>query len=424
MMGKGAIIAVVLFGLVYGIISLRLGNLQTRAVGNMSYYHDVTNAHNIANAGANAAMSVVYQNPNFRGSISSQSFTSGAYKGGTFTSRIDSISTSRLRMRSVSTYRNFRDTVEVYFRTRVENSFSMFAWWTNFENGVYWITGDTVWGRVHSNGVLNVDGRPTFMQKVTTSNNFSPRVGVGNNHAVFKDGYETGVAQIQVPTDLSAVRTAAISGGKCYSGDKYLTLSPGTAANNDGKVYVRNSAAGAIVDSILISGSTFNGVIMDTSSTGTIYIQGTLDGQLTISSKRDIKILDDVKYASNPLTGSSDDLLGLVAERDVIVVDNAANNANCEINASIFSRTGSFEAENYGSRPVAGTLKIIGGIIQTDRGAVATFSGSTINHGFSKRYYYDPRLADVNTRPPFFPGFYTQTLQIANWWENVRVPQF
>jgi hypothetical protein len=424
MFGKGAIIAVVLFGIIYGIIGVRMGKLQTRAVGNMSYYHDVTNAHNIASGGANLAVSMIYQNPGLRGSLTSQSFTSGNFKGGSFSARLDSISTSRLRLRSTSTYRTFTDTVEVYFRTLQRNSFSMFAWWTNFEGNVFWVTGDTVWGRVHSNGALHVNGRPVFMEKATTSKNFDPKVGVGQNKAVFKQGYETGVAEIPVPTDLTELRNAANSGGKKYGGNIYVTLSPGTAANNDGKAYIRTSLAGAIVDSILLGSPGFNGVLMDTSTTGTIYVKGKLDGQLTIASQNNITILDDVTYEQNPLVGSSDDLLGLVAEKYVTVADNAANNSNCEIHASIYSRTESFGAENYNTRGLSGTLKIVGGIIQDERGAVGQFSGSSLNSGFSKRYYFDPRLSDPNTRPPFFPGYYTQTLQIANWWENVRIPQF
>ena len=81
-------------------------------------------------------------------------------------------------MRCVSTYpmgsASLRDTVEVFFDRNKKNSFSLFAWMTDFEGNVFWITKDTVWGRVHSNGNLHINGSPVFMQKATTAKGFDP----------------------------------------------------------------------------------------------------------------------------------------------------------------------------------------------------------------------------------------------------------
>ncbi len=420
MMGRGALILVIGFGVVFSIVGLRLNSLENRAIENMTYYHDVTTAHNIATAGANTAMAIFYQNQALRGSVTSQTFTTGNYATGSFSSSIDSLP-NKLRLRSLSNFKGFNDTVEVYFYTNVNNSFSLFSWLTNNENGVYWITGDTVWGRVHSNGTINVSGRPVYMEKVTTSKAFNPKPGTNPNNAIFKKGYETGVANIPFPTDLSALVSAASSGGRYYTGNVFLTLSGGSAANGDGKVYVRSSAVGPIIDSVSLADPSFNGVMY---ATGTTTAKGTLDGRLTIASGTDIVISDDLLYEQNPLLGASDDLLGIVANNNVMIADNVANRTNCEIDGTIFCRSGSFLAENYSSRPVSGTLKIIGGVIQNNRGAVGTFSGSSLVSGFSKRYYYDKRLADNNYRPPFFPGYLRSTYAIANWWENVRVPSF
>ncbi|HLF15391.1 MAG TPA: hypothetical protein VI932_10930 [Bacteroidota bacterium] len=410
------------FGIICGIMGARMSKLQTEAVENMSYYHNVTNSHTIASAGANSAMSIIYQDPTKRGAITSQSFSAGEFKGGSFSSRIDSLPSTKLRLRTVSDYHHYSDTVEVYFNTQRINSFSMFAWLTNFEGGVFWITGDTVWGRVHSNGVLNVNGRPTFYEKVTTAKLFAPKPGVGTNKAIFKKGYETGVARLEFPTDLSELSNAALAGGRRYTTNVYLSLSAGSGADDDGKVYVRTSSGGPVVDSISVADPGFNGAIWSTQS---VYVEGKVDGRITIGAANDIHVTNDITYEVNPLNDvTSNDMLGLVANAKVFVDDNAANNANCEIHASIFSRAGSFTAQNYLTRPVSGTLKIVGGIVQDTRGAVGTFAGSTIVSGFSKRYYYDPRLADAQVRPPFFPGFYTQTLTISNWWENVRIPEY
>src|SRR4030065_612966 len=79
---------------------------------------------------------------------------------------------------------------------------------------------------------------------------------------------------------------------------------------------------------------------------------------------------------------NSTDVLGIVAKSDVVITDNAANNDDINIDASIYCETGSFGAENYSKRPVSGTISLLGGIIQYTRGPVGTFSGSKITSGF------------------------------------------
>lgn len=425
MFGKGAIILLIGFGIIFGFIGIRLNSLENRAIGNMAYYYDINLSHNLAVAGANAGISRVYQDSSLRGVITNQTFSSGLFKGGSLIVRMDSLNINTLRLRSVSSYKNYKDTVEVFFSKQRFQSFSMFAWMTNFEGNVFWITGDTVWGRVHSNGNIHISGSPVFMEKLTTAKLIDPKPGNGQSKAIYKKGYETGVAPIPFPTDLSELIAASTSGGRRYTTNIWITLSPGSSSNNDGKAYIRTSATGPIIDSISINDPSFNGVIYSTQQV--TVLGGKVDGKLTISSGTNIIIADDVTYERDPLiTPTSDDLLGLVANNSVIVADNTANRNNCEIHAAIFCRSGSFYAENYNNRPISGYLKIIGGVIQDTRGTVGTFNTgtNTLKTGFSKRYYFDPRLADVNTRPPYFPGYYRKTLAIVNWWENVRIPKF
>ncbi len=173
----------------------------------------------------------------------------------------------------------------------------------------------------------------------------------------------------------------------------------------------------------------FNGVL---SSTGIIHVKGTLDGMLSLAATSttglgDIVIEDDVRYEKNPMTTTSDDLLGIVAEHDVVVADNAANNANCAIDGCIFTRSGSFRAANYDNsspvhlNPLYGTLNILGSIVQNTRGPVGTISGSTLATGFSKRYRFDDRLTET-FKPPCFPNYLSKVYAITNWWESMRVP--
>jgi len=313
-----------------------------------------------------------------------------------------------------------RDTIEVFFTDKKKNSFTLFAWLTDFEGNVFWITGDTVWGRVHSNGNLHVNGSPVFYEKVTTAKGFDPRPGRGGNRAVFKNGYETGVAEIEFPVNIAEIVAAAGSGGRAYLGNIWVDLYGGSSSNNDGYALVRNSAGGTIIDSISMNGGGFNGVILGSSQ---VTIKGTVDGQITIASLDDVRIDNDALY-ENRNVATSDDLLGLVANDDVIVNNNTANQTNCVIDGNIFCRTGSFQVENYNSGSPRGNLHVLGSIVQKERGQVGQFGGGTLMHGYYKRYRYDERLADNNFRPPFYPGYWVKTYAITNWWESVRIPKY
>ena len=119
--------------------------------------------------------------------------------------------------------------------------------------------------------------------------------------------------------------------------------------------YIRKTQSGSIIDSINLADPNFNGVIM---GTGVVNVQGTLDGRLTIASystptatTNNVVIQGDILYQHDPRNGTSADMLGLVANNNVIVADNIAGATNRTIQASIFVRAGSFTAQNYSSRP-------------------------------------------------------------------------
>ncbi len=416
--GKASLILVMGFSAILMYISMNLSESANSSIGNMSFYNEVTSSHSLATTGANVGLARFYQDTTWRGPLKQD--LSNTPLRGAFVVDVTPVG-SGLRLRSVSTFpvsahERLHDTIEVYFDRHRRNSFTIFAWMTNFEGNVFWVTGDTVWGRVHSNGTLHVDGRPVFMQKATTAKTFDPLPGRGTNKAIFNNGYETGVAEIDYPTDLSdLIAASAPPGGRNYPVDIWVTLSPGTAANNDGWALVRDSPSGPVIDSVNLGDPSFNGVLL---GAGRVNVQGTLDGKLSVTSLSDVYVTDDLLYERNPRFGPSDDVLGLVAEHDVVVADNPANNSNCEIQASVFCRTGSFRAENYNGRPVANELRVLGSLVQNTRGAVGTYNGGGITHGFSKRYRYDDRLADLGFRPPYYPGFYVKTYAIRNWWES------
>jgi hypothetical protein len=443
--GKAALVLILGFSFLMAYAILNLSTAGTRSVENMSTYTSMTASHNLALAGANVGLAKLYRDTTWGSSgpsTVSQSF-SGLPFDGSFSATASLVSQGKM-LRSVSAIpaggTTYRDTVEVILNTSANNSFSLFAWMTNLENGVFWITGDSVWGRVHSNDNLTVSGSPAFLQKVTTSKGFIPPLGksqtIGGktytNKAIFMNPPqpETGVARIDFPTDMSGIAAAAASvNGRKYTTDIWVTLDAKSSGAGDGKAYVRKSQAGPIIDSVSLADPGFNGVIM---GTGVVNVLGTLDGRLTIASYstpsatgNNLVIQGDILYQHDPRNGTSADMLGLVANNDVIVADNITGATNRTIQGSIFARTGSFTAQNYSARPINGELRILGSIVQNSRGVVGTFNGaSNLQSGFYNRYRYDDRLSDPNVRPPSYPGFIRKTYAISQWWESYHIMSF
>jgi hypothetical protein len=426
MTGRASIVLVLGFAVALGYISINLNRYSTSAVTNMSTYVEATASHSLALAGANAGLSKFYQDTTWGGSMS-QTLDDKNIPG-SFATEIVDLGGYRKMLRSVSTYGSWstgtlHDTVEVYFNTRQLNSYTMYAWLTNNTGNVFWSDGDTVWGRAHSNGNVHISGSPVFVDKITSSKHFDPPTpGKGTNQAIFKNGYETGIAPVAMPSDLSDLIAAGLSGGRTYVHNIDIVLSAGTAANNDGQAVVKDLATG-IYDTVNLAAAGFNGVIV---GTGSISVKGVLDGALSIASLTSVKVTDDVVYERNPRYGTSDDLLGLIAEQDITVADNVPNHTSCEVQGCMFARTGSLKAENLSSLPVCGQMHTYGSIIQNTEQelGVYTAGGSghpNLVHGFAKDFRYDARLLDNNFKPPHFPGYYVKAYAISNWWESYRV---
>ena len=123
-------------------------------------------------------------------------------------------------------------------------------------------------------------------------------------------------------------------------------------------------------------------------------------------------------YNTDPISNpSSTDILGIVAQNNVLITDNSANNTDIKIQASVYAQTGGFGSENYKTRPESGTIFLYGGITQNVRLPVGTFNNSgsknKIVSGFQKSYRYDDRLMVAS--PPGFPN--TGQFEIVSWYE-------
>jgi hypothetical protein len=159
---------------------------------------------------------------------------------------------------------------------------------------------------------------------------------------------------------------------------------------------------------------------------GTVLVEGTLKGRVTISADNNIVITDDLVYQG---AENGTDALGLVAENSVQIYhpvsttctkykdnnsskpciawargtsnlkgpDNAYN-SDPKIDAAILTLQHSFEVQQYDVGTKLGAIKIYGSIAQRFRGIVGQ-SGST-GTGYLKDYNYDSRLRYAP--PPYF----------------------
>lgn len=296
--------------------------------------------------------------------------------------------------------------VDSYARFAYFTDTEHFRWYGWYRVPVWFIGRDLLEGPVQTNSHFHIKGNPVFAGTVRASDNFitffnngsyidttstsNPPYDVPN----FQQGIDLGVEPIKMPSKALDLRTAAVQGGLQLTGPSTIVL------NADGTMNVTGR---------LPSGGRLNNQNMALPDNGAVFVDGgdltvsgTLNGQLTMGTNRNLVVANNITYADNPrINPNSDDKLGLIAERNVVVSSSAPDNV--EIDASIMALGNSFIVENWWSGPVKGNLTVYGGIIQRERGPVGTFSGATGQKlsGYSKDYHYDPRL--VNSPPPFYP---------------------
>ena len=131
-----------------------------------------------------------------------------------------------------------------------------------------------------------------------------------------------------------------------------------------------------------------------------------------------IEITGNIVYAEDPFSNpNSDDMLGLAAARDIIVINNQ-HDVDRTIHATIMTMNPAvasaknFWVDRY-KNDRYGTLHLLGGLIQNSRGAVGLVGSATSRKGYLKDYRWDPRLQKMN--PPFFPALFV--LRKLAWWD-------
>jgi hypothetical protein len=299
-------------------------------------------------------------------------------------------------------------------------TFAHYQWFINSQAPDTWFeTGDNFDGPVYINGHLRVDGDPWFGSTVTATGNY---IEAPNSHPTFVAGYQTGAPVVSFPTTndiYTAVRDRA-------------SLRLPQLAGNDSRyeaVLGRNGQLGTLSYRSWRSSSghstwtdvsigSLNGAIWFGS---TVWIEGTIDGELTVGSNDQIWITNDVLYEdSTPGHGPDpgcDDILGLVALNETIVKDTPANSTDCEIHGVLLSRNRRFEVENWNNPPARGTLTIWGGVIADQAWRTGTYVQGVARSGYMRNWHYDPRM--LRLFPPFFP--LTGNMTVV-WWKEIVPP--
>lgn len=272
-----------------------------------------------------------------------------------------------------------------------------FCYFTNKDYGQKWEAGDTAWAAVHTNHLLHAkDG--VFYGKVTALKNIAPKPTAGGTDAEYHAGWEVGINSPLPTASLATLHWVAIlSNGLNPMNSKCLydsELKLHFLANGN---VVRTVGAG-VPDTVALATIAPHGVIV---SSENIRVSGVVNGQITIHSNKTVYIDGDLTYANDPLTDPlSDDIIGLTADVDVLITNNAANSDGVTIYAAIFA-VREFQSQAGNS----GVLRFVGSIAQDYRTTIV---------GYTRWTGYDPRFRTMS--PPYYPKI-NGVLRLVTWWE-------
>jgi hypothetical protein len=450
-MGRTSLLLVIGFNVVFMVTGFRISTQTTQTYEKYLGYCDIEQAQLAAESAANIGISDAFFNP--AGAIPGGVIGFPSSQEGTFTIikdiRFSAAGTIDSIIVNVNGNYNmagggFLASNQVQLNTSVVisgGSFSQFVMFTESEKmgsppeAIWWRTGDICRGAFHTQDYVNVNGSPIFEGKVTT------KMGIKYNDKKkdkpdFQQGYTSGVDISITKTDFGELTALGKSGG-AYS--YYNGVATYVEFKADGSVIVRTGSNGWSEKKTTQNTSvtppvpyckTYPSVAALTSSTvllvnnAELHVKGVLDGKITlgaIGSSSKVWIDSSVVYKSPPPCSQapgnvSDDLLGIITEKDIMVTNNSNNKNGVELDASIFSRSGGFGADQYDSRGNCGVLKIVGGIQEYYRRAVGLVTTPPV--GFLKDYNFDFNLQREA------PAGYPRTAPvIQNWVDNTTIPR-
>ncbi|MBU4200127.1 MAG: DUF4900 domain-containing protein [Verrucomicrobia bacterium] len=304
-----------------------------------------------------------------------------------------------------------------------QDTWARYAVWYDHNPGGNYFMGPSVFnGPVHANDRINLWGNPTFNALVTSA---AATWGNWSAAAIFNLGFQLGVP---VQT-LNVNFTNTGSPNSCLQTLAGLVVTGATSINlQNTNVFISNAQRGWTNVNYVTNHPDFlgTGMIYIASSganTGTVQIGGAnFNGRLTVVADQDIRITNHITYAVHP-TNNSDDAIGLIARRDVVVMTNAPNDLNIYAHIIACNPTSSwyagFYVQNFLTRPDSGLLTVYGGIVENNFGVEGCYWGGSTFTGFSEdNWVFDARFA--TDPPPFYPN--VNNAYTWNNWREVIVP--
>lgn len=314
--------------------------------------------------------------------------------------RVEKTATMRARLRSFANY---------MYLTNLET--------TRFNEVIWFWSGDTLYGRTHSNDYIGLKYSPHFYGPISTCKD---RFLEYSASPYFEYEPQFGVPPVFFPTEASSIRNNAQPWVPSQNGAKMTWIKGLGDAGIDIYQYPLGTPPNA--DSLYqhIGIPNWQAIFVD----GECEIEGEFAGNLTIGSAGNMWLIDNVKYlGSDARTGwfeheGFSHMLGLVSESNIIIKNNFVNgkeNGGLDypndhdrhsiiINAGMVALGESFTFQHMnddwelyqGPTPdERGYIYLKGAVTQWRRGYV--HRSNHIGTGYLKSYNYDFRF---DQRPP------------------------
>jgi len=410
-MGRTAIYMVMVMTAVFLFFGKVMNDGGTEAFSNAIDYYEHTQVYNIASAGANLACNQIFLESSWR-----TGFSNVTMNGGIFTVVLDTISDpGKIIVTSTAFYQLDTHIVKVILNPSTLAKFAMYS--GNVSSAAKLRSGDTINGPIHFNQKLTTQGNPVFMGKATMGS-----LQTTSGSPTFLGGYQTGV-NITFPNYISSANTivanaSAAGGTHDYQSGSELYLK--FSVDGSGVCQVQYKLSSGAAYGAMTPLATFAPTGCIALVDGALHIEGTIKGQVSITSSLSASSADDshgavyiddnVRYYTDPLvTPSSTDKLSLVAASTIQI-----QQLPMRMDGAFFTNTSVQLASSLVNTNPAKQLKVVGSLITKTIGSTDFGTGASKGANFYMKY--DTRF---ETSPPAnfpFPTS-TGTFEVLSWFE-------
>ena len=334
--------------------------------------------------------------------------------------------------------------------------FSVYGYFTDIDSlesaQIFFIDSDRITGKVHTNTFFSVSGHPQFNSLVTSANendsyynssSKSYKGGSTDNQDFYRanssqdtdrmtalddsaafsfhgaqpriDLPESTTTEIKENSAKTVCTKANGDEGNCSFVDSnvsnYRVIFSSDSSGSYAKIYkgvtkttTTTTGSGRNRKTVTTTTTTYSSspdFTVDTTQiptvmyfSGAVETYGTVKGRVTMACTGDVNITDNLSYSN-----SKEDVLGLMAEQNVIIKTSTTEQKDIDIDASIMALKGSFTVDQYNTGVHRGAINFFGSLVQYKRGAVGQMGNP--GTGYDKNYVYDEKLR--RNPPAYWP---------------------